>query len=378
MSTVGNTKSGYSNITVTLAGLCACAACDCRGDEARLSISPANRHASADAVRVLQYLHSLPQRKEKRVLCGQNVGHANQGVAAGYAKYFEDLRKSTGKCPAILGVCYGWEEIAPAKIAEANKILIGHWREGGLVTISMSPRNPWTGRGLRDRSLGEFSYADIIRTGTEPNRRWAAVLRTVADGLSELRDAGVVVLWRPLHEMNGDFFWWTAGKYEGWASPQEFAALWKYTFEYLTVERNLDNLLWVYAPNTPSPGVQPATHYYPGDQYVDVVGLDYYGNSLADDSARKGYQSLVALGKPFGFSEVGPAFWLRAHPRGNFDNASVIRGIREEYPRATFFLYWQGWSSLLMDVKMGIVENRNAAGLLGDTWVITRESVDWR
>ena len=168
------------------------------------------------------------------------------------------------------------------------------------------------------------------------------------------------------------------GQIRGMGVATGVPALWKYTFEYLTVERNLDNLLWVYAPNTPSPGVQPATHYYPGDQYVDVVGLDYYGNSLADDNARKGYQSLVALGKPFGFSEVGPAFWLRAHPRGNFDNASVIRGIREEYPRATFFVYWQGWSSLLMDVKMGIVENRNAAGLLGDTWVITRESVDWR
>jgi mannan endo-1,4-beta-mannosidase len=75
---------------------------------------------------------------------------------------------------------------------------------------------------------------------------------------------------------------------------------------------------------------------------------------------------------------VGPSFWFRAHPKGNFDNLSVIRSIRKEYPRATFFVYWQGWSSLLMDAKMGIVENRNAEGLLNDPWVITRESIDWR
>jgi hypothetical protein len=79
-----------------------------------------------------------------------------------------------------------------------------------------------------------------------------------------------------------------------------------------------------------------------------------------------------------GFSEVGPAFWLRAHPRGDFDNVSVIRSIRADYPQATFFLYWHGWSSLLLDVKMGIVQNRNAAGLLNDPWVITRGSVAWR
>jgi mannan endo-1,4-beta-mannosidase len=368
-------------VVMILAALSACVFRD-RGSlsagEPLPPISPANPHASADAVSVLRYLHGLPELEKKRVLSGQNVGHANQSVAEGYAKYFEDLGQKTGRYPAILGVCYGSEEIVPAKIAEANKMLIRHWRDGGLVTISMSPRNPWTGKGLRDRTLGAFDYLDMIRPGTEPNRKWSAVLREVADGLTELRDAGVVVLWRPLHEMNGDFFWWSAGKHQGWASSQEFTAVWKDMFAYLTVERKLDNLLWVYAPNNASPGVQPVTCYYPGDPYVDVVGLDYYGNTMADATLRRDYVSLTALGKPFGFSEVGPAFWYKAHPRGNFDDTSVIRSIREEYPRATFFVFWQGWSSLLLNVKMGIVENQNAVDLLNDPWVITRDSVQWR
>jgi mannan endo-1,4-beta-mannosidase len=347
-------------------------------DRVRPAPSPANQTASPDAAGLLKFLHNLPQRTDHRVLSGQNIGHANQDLTAGYTNYFRELGQQTGKQPAILGVCYGWEDLDPSGIAKANALLIQHWRDGGLVTISMSPRNPWTGGGLRDRTLGVCDYQDILRPGTEPHRRWVEVLRVVADGLSELRQAGVVVLWRPLHEMNGDFFWWSAGRHEGWASPQEFAALWKFTFEYLTVERKLDNLLWVYAPNAPTAGVQSVAHFYPGDQYVDVVGLDYYGNSLADPAVRRGFQSLHAFGKPMGFSEVGPAFWLRAHPRGDFDNVSVIRSIRADYPQATFFVYWHGWSSLLLDVKMGIVQNRNAAALLNDPWVITRGSVDWR
>ena len=339
---------------------------------------PAQRNANADVGRLLKYLRDLPQRTDHRVLSGQNIGHANQDVTAGYAKYFGALGQQTGQYPAILGVCYGWEEFSPPQIAKANKLLIQHWRDGGLVTISMSPGNPWTGGGLRDRTLGPCDYLDVVRSGTDAHRRWAEVLRVVADGLSDLRAAGVVVLWRPLHEMNGDFFWWSAGKHAGWASPQEFAALWKFTFEYLAVERKLDNLLWVYAPNAPSPGVQSVLHYYPGDQHVDVVGMDYYGNSLADPNVREGFGSLATLGKPMGFSEVGPAFWLFAHPRGGFDNASVIRSIRTDYPQATFFVYWSGWSSLLMNVQMGIVQNRNAKELLHDPWVITRGSVSWR
>ena len=341
--------------------------------------APANASASPAAASLLRYLRSLPGRTSARVLSGQNIAHANHLLDEGYQQYYVRLLSETGRAPAILGVDYGSDYMVPRDIARANQMLIRHWRDGGLVTISMSPPNPWTGAGLRDRSLGKFRFADVMTPGTEPYKRWRAILDAVAVGLTELRDAGVVVLWRPIHEMNGDFFWWSAGSQQGWASPEDFRALWVDMFEYFSKDKKLGNLLWVYAPNYQSnDGVKPVTYYYPGDRYVDVVGLDYYENTLDRLDAGRSYSDLVALGKPFALTEVGPAFWFSAHPRGRFDTRIVIDTIRKKYPAVSYFMFWQGWSSLLLNVKMSMVDNRNASELMSDPWVANRGGLDWR
>ncbi len=337
---------------------------------------PANPDASPAVAAVLRYLKRLPERPDSRVLAGQNIGHANEDVVAAYAKYFTALRKTTGQVPAVLGIDYGYSQLPPQGMARANQLLIQHWLEGGLVTASMSPGNPWTGGGLRDRSAGSADTKDLVTPGTEAYKRWRTQLDHVAVALAQLRDAGVVVLWRPLHEMNGDFFWWSAGKDSGWAQPQEFRALWRDMFDYFTREKRLNNLLWVYSPTVQSnEGVKSVLHFYPGDDVVDVVGLDYYENTMDRVDLGGSYRQLVALGKPFAFTEVGPAFWLSAHPRGKFDTRLVIEGIRRKYPATTYFVFWQGWDSMLLNVKMGLVDNLHARELLNDPWVVPIDKV---
>jgi mannan endo-1,4-beta-mannosidase len=179
--------------------------------------------------------------------------------------------------------------------------------------------------------------------------------------------------------MNGGFFWWSAGSDNGWATPEDFRALWHDLFDYLSREKGLDNLLWVYAPNVQSnDGVKPVLHYYPGDDQVDVVGLDYYENTMDRMDVNGCYRQLVALGKPFAITEVGPAFWWRAHPRGQFDTRIVIDGIRRNYPATTYFVFWHGWQSMLLNVKMGLAENLHARELLDDPWVIPLGKVEMR
>ena len=340
---------------------------------------PPDKGASVAAAELLHYLTLLPVRRDERVLSGQNIGQGNGDITAGYQRFFAALQTKTGNEPAILGVDYGWEALNRGAIAKTNQILVRHWKEGGLVTISMSPRNPWTGGGVRDRSLRGFAYQNLMTPGTVPNRRWTKDLDAVAVGLAELQEAGVIVLWRPLHEMNGDFFWWSAGHENGWASAENYRALWVYVFEYLTQEKGLHNLLWVFAPNAQlGSAVKPVTYYYPGDDYVDVVGLDYYNNTLDQLNAFGSYEAIRALGKPIGLTEIGPAFWLKDHPWGHFDNRVVIDGIRDKYPEVVYFLYWHGWPTILGDIKMSIVENEHAVDLLEDPWVITKGEVHWR
>ena len=72
--------------------------------------------------------------------------------------------------------------------------------------------------------------------------RWMHELDILAAGLGELQDAGVVVLWRPFHEVNGDWFWW------GGKKPETFIRVWRHMFDYFTKTKKLNNLLWVYGP----------------------------------------------------------------------------------------------------------------------------------
>ena len=131
-------------------------------------------------------------------------------------------------------------------------------------------------------------------------------------------------------------------------------------FRYYTQERKLHNLLWCWSPSATAGA--PAMDYYPGGDYCDLVGLDYYG----DDLEMKWYEDVASLGKPFGLGEVGP----KRDSRGSFDYSRWIRAIRERYPATCYFQAWS-WD-------WAIAANKNAKGLLADPLILGQNDLDWR
>ena len=90
-------------------------------------------------------------------------------------------------------------------------------------------------------------------------------LANLASYLKLMQDAGIPVLWRPLHEAAGGWFWWGT-------DAEAFKALWKYMFNYLKAQ-GINNLIWVWTSQTGDDS------WYPGDNYVDIVGRDLYGDN---------------------------------------------------------------------------------------------------
>ncbi len=169
--------------------------------------------------------------------------------------------------------------------------------------------------------------------------RWMAYLDRVGDHLEELSDAGAVVLWRPFHEMNGSWFWWS-----GRDDPDGYVALWRHMHEYFSNDRGLDRLLWIYAPSAHQPG--PELNY-PGGDYVDIVGTDLYLQGTGDtlgDSMVAAYESLVALGKPFSIPEMGIAGcpWPVADDAQveTYDYREFLDSVNSYYPRTILFQTW--------------------------------------
>jgi mannan endo-1,4-beta-mannosidase len=149
----------------------------------------------------------------------------------------------------------------------------------------------------------------LIKPGTGLNKKWNQSLGRVAEALDDLQKSGVVVLWRPFHEMNGGWFWWSRQS-DPKGGNKKFKALWRYMFDYFTKKKKLNNLLWVYgvsgaaetASDKKSRKNRSIDYFFPGKNVVDIVGVDYY----SDKVLMPGYKKLLKTGKPIAITEVGP------------------------------------------------------------------------
>lgn len=323
---------------------------------------PANPHASNEARVVLRLLSKLSDPEQHLAMIGQNSGHTNVDVGRAYLSAFKRLSDHTGRWPAMLTIDLGMDKI-PANQRTPLSLALDHWKQGGVVMFGMHPRNPWRRTEVYDVHSGDFS--DLWNPNTEVYRLWHKDLDNAAFLLSQLQDQGVVVLWRPLHEANGGWFWWGGRQHDSWIARQDYVRLWREMFRYFTEEKKLNNLLWVYAPNVQMNTWQrSAAHFYPGTEYVDVLGLDWYTDDLSKMDKFHSYSELAALNKPMGLTEIGP----ETRQYGKFDTTAVMAAIENDYPRLGFFVFWHSWPGN----KAAIIDNQKSRELMLNPRVLTR------
>jgi len=317
------------------------------------AVDPANPNANSNVRLILNYFASLKSRTDHRLVSGQFIGFSGGANNSGM---LPAIYNNTGKWIGIAGSDYvDWSNGQQIKYNLTNPELIKAWKAGSLVALQVhmtNPANP-NGAGLRDTGV---DLNQLLVPGTATYMRWVNEMDIIAAGLSQLQDNGVVVLFRPFHEMNGAWFWW------GGKTPALFVNVWKQMFDYFTNTKKLNNLIWVYGPNM---GSNPAS-YYPGDTYVDITGLDAYTSNITT-SGISGYSAMVKLGKPFGFSEFGPE--NASNPSGNFDYRIFINGLKTNFPDACFFMCW--------DDKWGLASNKYVKEALSDNYVANREDLNW-
>jgi mannan endo-1,4-beta-mannosidase len=319
-----------------------------------------NPNATENCRKVYAYLNT-PGGPENRVLAGQNCYHGNQIYDYGYKELFEGLFNLTGKWASLLAVDYEYAKIfTPEELHQTNSMLIKHWKEGGLVTINWTARHP-NGGDTRVKD-------DPVDLSTLFAREdWKARVDVIASALDELQDSGVVVLFRPMQEMNNNWFWHGSWLTQNPNDPEPYKAHWIDLYNYLTFNRGLNNLLWVYSPNehyNPT-FTKPVDYHYPGNNYVDIIAPTVY----KDDLSIPDYAVMKKLGKPMGIAEFGKPF---KQADGTIDNRQYIEKIRNDYPEIKYFVVWHNWTG----VKMAIPSNKYAKELMHDPWIITRDEVD--
>src|SRR5262249_40163921 len=134
--------------------------------------------------------------------------------------------------------------------------------------------------------LTDTEWNELITPGTPLNERWKSQVDVIAWFLKQLKNADVPVLWRPYHEMNGDWFWW--GKKPG---DDGYKKLYRMLFDRLVKFHGLNNLIWIYNCNELNDNVGPYEKFYPGSDVVDILATDVYRRGFAQDD----YDTLSAL-----------------------------------------------------------------------------------
>ncbi|WP_261305027.1 glycoside hydrolase family 26 protein [Paenibacillus andongensis] len=316
------------------------------------TVSTSNSSANPKTKEVYNWLAHLPNRTTDKIASGYFGGYSNSGFST---TQLEELKSATGQYPAIFGCDYGsgWATASdPTTLIDysCNSTLKTYWSNGGLITLNTHFPTPGAanGGGLNTKLT---NFSDLLNPTTDTGKRWRTYLDKVAAGLADLQNAGVIVLWRPLHEMNGDWFWW------GNQDATTFKNVWIDMYNYFKNTKGLNNLIWVYAPDF-SRGNR--TSYYPGSNYVDIVGLDAYDDNPEVNVT--GYDELTALGKPFALAEIGP------DTLGTFDYTKWMSAIKNKFPKAVYFYAWNDdWSPH---------RNVNGSNLMNDAWVVNRGEIN--
>lgn len=262
------------------------------------SIKPVTPDASPEAQKLLEYIYGI---SGSYTLTGQH------NVPLVGSLRLPAVQKMTEKYPAVFGMDFGFSEPGTWDGINYRQQLVDEairrFSEGFIVTLMWHAVRPIEDEpvNFRESIQGELTddeWQDLITPGTEINEKWKSQVDVIAFFLKQLRDADVPVLWRPYHEMNGDWFWW--GKKNG---EDGYKKLYRMLFDRLTKFHKLNNLIWVFNANEVKLGVDDYETYYPGDDVVDILATDVYTEGFNDMN----YEQLLALAKdkPIALGEVG-------------------------------------------------------------------------
>ena len=195
-------------------------------------------------------------------------------------------------------------------------------------------------KAVTKENIAELSLEDIkkLQKDGKVSKECVAVVQdidTVSEKLSTLRDEGIAVLWRPLHEASNGDFWWGNDK-------EAYKWLWKLMYERQTKYHKLNNLIWVWSAQN--------ADWYVGDKYCDVLSCDVYddGNKDAQVNIMLFLQS-ISKNKPIAMSECG-----------SFPD---IQSIADEKAMWAFIGQWGGNYLMTDDGKLA-EENNTAAELI--------------
>ncbi len=306
-------KKGLIHLIILFFVCAACNANERTVNQLKDKPHPTGRDSS---YKVLRYLYKISGSKTI-------AGIHNREPNATPARWTEEMKNTTGKYAGLWSGDFLFQEEnirdRQVMINEALK----QWKKGSVINIMWHACNPaisqpcgWDdGTGVLS-NLNDAQWKDLLTDGTEINRKWKSMMDEVSAYLKILKDNGVEVLWRPLHEMNQGKFWWG-----GRPGENGTRKLYQMTHDYMTKTKGLTNLIWIWDVQDFGTLAGDVISYNPGKDYWDVAALDVYDDKSGFTNEKYNIMLSVAGGKPVAIGEcdkLPTAAQLAAQPQWIF------------------------------------------------------------
>lgn len=248
---------------------------------------------------------------------------------------------ASGKYPAMRGLDYMGDDFDGV-----NKRAKEWFEKGGIVTICWHCGSDFAGN-YDDSKADDLDWDKALTEGTAEYEALIEAMDRGAAALKELKDAGVPVIWRPFHEFDGGWFWWGKG------GADNFKKLWQLMYDRYTNEWELDNLIWALGFTASVPA-----EWYPGDEYVDMVGADTYVEN--DGSLIGMYNKVVDL--------VGTDVPIMLHENGTIPNPESLEADGSYW--SSFMTWHTEW---ITDSKWNTTDSINS--VFNSNYVITLDEL---
>ncbi|MFD2570841.1 glycoside hydrolase family 26 protein [Spirosoma soli] len=261
-----------------------------------------------------------------------------------------DVKSVCGSNPAVIGVDFSGLSGRPKESIERTKEslrkqIVDTYDRGGVTTAAWHFSNPASGGGFYWRDSVSAPAVALLIPGGSHHEKYKEILRTVGDLAKSVKGKDgklAPLIFRPYHEFDGGWFWW--GKPH--CKREDFISLWRFTVSYLRDSLEVHNFLYAFSPDCTFKSEADYLERYPGDEWVDMVGVDNYADFGRDGryNLEAGIRKLKIVsdyarksGKLAAFTETG----LESIPNPTWWTATLLKALRSQDMRLTYVLVWR-------------------------------------
>ncbi|HSO86697.1 MAG TPA: glycosyl hydrolase [Draconibacterium sp.] len=306
---------------------------------------PIDKNATKETVALFKNLKELS--KNHTLFAHQHATEYGHGWSGDEDR--SDVKSVCGSHPAMVGVDFSGFSGRPKEAVDQEKVkvrknVVDTYNRGGVTTAAWHFNNPVSSGGFYWKDSVSLPAVKYIIPGGEAHEKYKDILAEIGDWAKSLKGADgtlAPVIFRPFHEFDGGWFWWGAPH----CTKEEFVSLWRFTVSYLRDSLEVHNFLYAFSPDNKFNSEEQFLERYPGDEWVDMLGMDNYGDMGRDRKAPDVASMKLKIisdyaikkGKLAAFTETG----LESIPDTKWWTETLLKVMKKDNMQLCYVLVWR-------------------------------------